>query len=1025
MDYSKLTDEELTKMYNETVQNEPDYSSLSDEDLKDLYNKTVLQGSIKPQSQPQSNESQVLTGEVQQNIRQELDKKGRVHFIDADTGEEIKSNLSPLQKVGRKLKATSENIRSFMTQDYGEPLKARQKAGAMVLSSLLPAGQGIGAMALSGALGSGLYSGAEQFVDEGKIKPSKLAIDTALGGALGGTFGLGGKYIGNQIAKTQRNKLFKNLKNKGEQVDTPKDEYNINKELTSKPVKETGNIAPEGEKPVGLVQSVINKSDAPKEAKAILKENNLTYIPQSNEEAIKKAKQIADNDFENQVTRLASGEKFEDIDYAIAQEVTKKLFGENKYKQAVDIIENIGKDATKKGREIQLLSLWNNLTPEGAVYRTEKLIEQYNKKYNKNLKLSEDKAKEISEAQKMAQSLEEGYDKQVALAKAAKIGTDLIPKSKLTKLKAYRNISMLLNPKTLERNILGNAIFGVTDIAAKTLAAPIDALIGLGTKRRTRVLPQIKNMVEGMRTGAKRGLSEAGQGIDTKGLGQRYDLMQGNTFNSPFLGNAEKLLNISLKVPDRLQYEGVFTESVANQIKANRNKLNKLQIQTLNDKGLLPKEVSELISKNKKIPLKKAQNLLNKSGLTPEQIRTLIDTRVIDDKVLRQADYEALESVFQNNSKLSNAILDLRRGMNRFVGTEDFGLGDLFIPYAQTPANLAQQAINYSPLGMIKSVSNFRQGNQRQASLDLARALLGTGISGGAYLGAKNGLISPTQYDENYLKNKQLKENMRLLGQQPEAINGVWYAPFQPLSTNVSVGSAIASGENPTQAGLNTLLDLPFLQNTNRFINDTRNKGLTQAGLNFVSSVPSQFIPTLAGQFAQYIYPENRETYSPDVIKQGLNVAQQKIPLPYIGRGTLPVKRNVKGETYSNYSDNSIGNIFLNPTFYNKPIDDPVIQEMVNLQEMTKTSTKKQGKTSQYLPIPDKKFIKDTKMNNVYLSEYERVLGETMYDYIQDLMQTEDYKNADAENRIKMIKKIKTSVNKSVKEYMIDYMKNN
>lgn len=232
MDYSKLTDEELTKMYNETVQGEPDYSSLSDEDLNDLYNKTVLQGSIKPQSQPQSNENQVLTGEVQQNIRQELDKKGRVHFIDADTGEEIKSNLNPLQKVGRKLKATGENIRSFMTQDYGEPLKARQKAGAMVLSSLLPAGQGISAMALSGALGSGLYSGAEQFVDEGKIKPSKLAIDTALGGTLGGALGLGGKYIGKQIAKAQRkNEVLKRRKINFEERMTPEQKANYEAKL--------------------------------------------------------------------------------------------------------------------------------------------------------------------------------------------------------------------------------------------------------------------------------------------------------------------------------------------------------------------------------------------------------------------------------------------------------------------------------------------------------------------------------------------------------------------------------------------------------------------------------------------------------------------------------------------------------------------------------------------------------------------------------------------------------------------------
>ena len=179
--------------------------NFTDEDIDEIAND--LNSTLSNNTQP------VLTGNVQQNIREELDKKGRSHFIDVDTGKEIKSNLNPLQKAGRKLKATGENIRSFMSQDYGEPLKARQKAGAMVLSSLLPAGQGLLPMIGAGALGGGLYSSAEQYIDEGKINPLQTGVDAVIGGLTGGLVHGGTRLVTNKINRIKRANALKARKN--------------------------------------------------------------------------------------------------------------------------------------------------------------------------------------------------------------------------------------------------------------------------------------------------------------------------------------------------------------------------------------------------------------------------------------------------------------------------------------------------------------------------------------------------------------------------------------------------------------------------------------------------------------------------------------------------------------------------------------------------------------------------------------------------------------------------------------------
>ena len=729
-------------------------------------------------------------------------------------------------------------------------------------------------------------------------------------------------------------------------------------------VEDTAKIVSGETKTRSLPQSVLEAKGAPKEVKEIIKENPATYEVLKNKDLTAQASKELAGNFDNELIRLSSAKDFDALDYEKSRQIAKNLFSMGKYQQAVDLIDNVSENATKKGQAIQALSLWSNMTPEGAVYKAQKLVREYNKKHpKKQIQLTDENIETIANLQQEALNTTDELAKNQALARTAKYTADLIPKEALQKLKAYRNIAMLLNPKTLGRNIVGNVVFNTIDTGSKGLASLIDRGLSKFTGQRTRVAPQLVDYFKGGLQGAETGFKEALQGIDTRGLGQRFDLNSGRTFQSKPMQALETALDVGLRVPDRAFYEATFAESV--------------------------------------------QNMMKAQGLTkPTQ------------EILEQAEREALESVFQNKSMLSDFALGLRGGINR-IGTKEFGLGDVLIPYAQTPANLTQQAINYSPLGALKGIYNLSQGNQRQASLDLARSLIGTGLIGGGYGLAKAGLTTPSQFDENYTKNKKIRENLQPLGIRPDQLGDMWYAPFQPMSSPIATGTAMAYGENPLYAGLNTVVDQPYLQGVTRGLRDLQEGDWTKATTNVVASIPSQFVPTLASQFAQSIDPYQRETYDPNKLQYGLNSAIAKIPF---ASKTLPEKIDVTGqpiERYSTKGGQKLFDIFLNPTFINKKTTDPVLSELKYIYDQTK-------ETSHFMPSVDKKLEftdVDGNPQKIVLtgrefSEYQRRLGQRMYDEFNYVMDLPEYANADEYGKIKILENAKKLVKAEVDNEM-------
>lgn len=707
--------------------------------------------------------------------------------------------------------------------------------------------------------------------------------------------------------------------------------------------------------------SLAQNADLPDDMSQSIKKYPPEYEVLHNNDLITSAQEEITKDPSSRLARLddmtSKNNPLSAQDFEEARQLVGKLYQEGRIDEALALTQKISIAGSRAGQSVQAMSLWAKTTPEGAVRQAQKIIDDYNKNARKKIPdLTEEQAKKIMD---MAQSIQEfgenaGREKDIATGKLLKYFADLVPQSSGNKLKTVRNISLLLNPKTFMRNITGNAIFsGMENGITKPIAAGLDKLAGIFTGNRTRVMPQFKEYGKGIIKGFKEGAEDVDLGIDTRGVGGRFDLPQSRSFeNTPVVGALEKALDYSLRVPDRAFYEATFQESLANQLKA-------------------------------------------------------AGTNNITDEMVDVATKEALESVYQNGGKLSDTVLKIRRGLNN-IGIKDFGLGDALVPYAQTPANVAQQGINYSPLGLIKSGINFAKGNQRQATLDAARSITGTGIIGTGYGLSKSGNITPE------IEDYQTRKNYEAIGERPNQIrlpDGSYmsYTQLQPLAAPLSAGAILGDLQDgdymaALDKSVGSIADLSMLRGLNDFANTYNEKGVASALLNTVTNIPSQYIGTGINQINAYIDPYQRETYNPNPLVQSLNQARAKTPLL---SKTLPKKYDITGKEAKKYDSTGIKkffDVFVNPVFVNKPKDDLVMQEVIAL---TESMEDKEG----LLYLPEKKIELDNgvtkQLSGKEYSEYSKVLGEVTYQGYQKVMNTSRYQNADDETRLKLLSDIK------------------
>lgn len=719
------------------------------------------------------------------------------------------------------------------------------------------------------------------------------------------------------------------------------------------------------------------------------------YRVTSNKERIDKAHQAIQGNEDEVRGRIFNREDISDQTIVDGQILAQKLQESGNFNDAINVLETLSEKLSRAGQTVQAASIWNKLTPEGALRYAEKVTRKAGKK------LTPEAAEDITNQAKKVQAAKNKRAKEVESAVLMKKIADQVPASKLKQLATLHTMAQLLNPKTAIRNIVGNGLFAASEHSVTAAAAIIDKGVSAITKKRTVTFPKLKAAKTGLTRGIAEGLQEAKLGINTQGT--KFDLPFGQVFKNPILQKAETALHIELSAADRAFSQMAYRESVANQLAA--------------------------AGKNARI--------------TPEMIA--------------RAQYEALYKTFQDESAAAKMLSGVKKALNlkKDFGLGDFILkypktpGNLLsrgLDYS--PVGFAK--VIYEPLKPLLKKGEF---NQREFSQSMARAVIGTGgVMGVGYTLGKLGLVTGQQdADKDISKAKKIAGykpyslnrdgllRFAMSGMNPESAKpqpgDTWvsYDWAQPLSIVFSAGvnvaqggkkeasqqaqDALATGLKTTIEGADTLTNQGVMQGLQKTFSGRDDEGrssLAAGVLDVAASAPSSFVPTFIKQINDVTDNTARETYDPNKLTQSLNQVKAKIP----GLSqTLPARADIYGQTDERYQDgsNNAFNVFLNPAFVSKLKSDPTGDEVIRLYQDAGETQQSPQTAPKKVTITQRGQKVKLQLSGQQLVDYQRYIGQGSKKILDSVVQMKPYQRLSDEGKASLMAALITDINTAAK----------
>lgn len=746
------------------------------------------------------------------------------------------------------------------------------------------------------------------------------------------------------------------------------------------------------------IKDKVNMLNVEQKAEILSKEDVRYYDKVTNKETLEKAfKKINDGGESETFNWLGKKEGFTDIDVAEGwillkqyqdriQNTTDLVTKDNLNKSMVEVAKKMRKIGTTAGQTVQAFNIMERMTPEGMVYYAQsELSEAYDRmvknkskewidKYRKDFDLKPDEVQFIMDTMQEVQNMEDGYDKRVKLAEIQKLMTDKLPPEKGAKIRSWMRISMLFNPKTQVRNVAGNALIMPVNSFGDLFSSYADKLIAKKTGVRTTGTTNIKAMFKGIKKGAYEATNDYKKGINTKDMeGNRFEISDGKSFSEKnlmgkTLNRTESLLNYVMDVGDRVFSEAAFENSLQNQLALNN---------------------------------------------TTEITQEMIDI----------AHQEALSRTWNDNNNYTRFVLNARAGLNKFVNFRGYGLGDVLIPFAKTPANLTKAIVDYSPAGLVSTINKginlkrsltngqYTATMQHEFVQSLGKATAGTMLYILGIALAKAGITSGDSDDDkdtaNFLKNT--------LGVSSYSIKigdkSFTYDWAQPLAAPLSItANVVNSKKNGTQALLegiigsldtagSILLEQSFLQSINDVLND--NDGVVSGIINEILELPARAVPTFSKQIADLVDGTQRTSFEyGKPIQSAVNSIKAKIP--FVSKTLNPAVDTMGREIQKYGGKNNIFNVFLNPANVSTENISESAEEIYRLYKETGETDVMPRVAPYYINQKGEKIM----MTGKDRVEYQKISGEIIEDNIKKLINNVSYSNMSDSDKANVVKDI-------------------
>lgn len=671
------------------------------------------------------------------------------------------------------------------------------------------------------------------------------------------------------------------------------------------------------------------------------------------------------------IAKAELGQRITKADTAEAISAYNLAISEGDHKAAFELATAIADAAHDSAQMVQAMNLMNRLTPEGRLLTLRRLVDRMNDRaarQNRTPRQSTAGSGDVESARvdyidkvtgfTLSDELATNYlmaetDAERAAAWDAITTSiaDQIPSTFREKANFWRYTSMLTNPTTHIRNIMGNAIqFGARKIK-DGIGTAIERAVIKDPSQRTKAVnvdKDLKDFAKGQYETDQSAAMGSGKYSDATAAGIEREIQ-----------NKRKMFN----------GEDVLSRAVQG-------------IGDLNSRAL---DYEDVIF-NRSAYVDSFAQALQAKNVTAAEAEA--GTRAADVEAARAyAIEEAQRATYRNTTALSEALSKMGRyqGDNQVLRAASFA-ADAFLPFRKTPANILTTGLDYSPIGLAKGVKeamlDVKSGKCTAADAvdSLASGLTGTGIlTLGAYLAAE-GLLHVRAGDDD--KEEAFEKSMGgqdyaiQIGDKSYTLD--WAVPAaMPLFAGAAIMESVRKGGGTFDALVDSLLGMQdvvletsMLSSLNDLVSNisyAKSKPMYLID-RAASSYAGQYIPTIGSKAASVFDDTVRKSYvekgSGQVasdVNYFLQGAAKKVPG---ARNQLQPMVDMWGNEGSNGSaPERVFQSFLSPGYLKKADDSAATKEVRRLAEATVDS-------SVYPTAMDKSFTVGKKEKTLTAAEY-------------------------------------------------------
>lgn len=708
------------------------------------------------------------------------------------------------------------------------------------------------------------------------------------------------------------------------------------------------------------------------------------------------------------IAKAELGQRITKADTAEAISAYNLAISEGDHKAAFELATAIADAAHDSAQMVQAMNLMNRLTPEGRLLTLRRLVDRMNDRaarQNRTPRQSTTDSGDVEGARvdyidkvtgfTLSDELATNYlmaetDAERAAAWDAITTSiaDQIPSTFMEKANFWRYTSMLTNPTTHIRNIMGNAIQMGARKIKNGIGTAIERAVIKDPSQRTKAVNVDKDL-------------------------KAFAKGQYETDQSAAMGSGK--------------YSDATAAGIEREIQSKRKMFNgedvlSRAVQGIGDLNSRALDYEDVIF-NRAAYVDSFAQALQAKGVTAAEAHA--GTRTADVEAARAyAIEEAQRATYRNTTALSEALSKRGRydASDNIVERGKSFLVDALLPFRKTPANILTTGLDYSPIGLGKGIKeamfDVKSGKCTAADAvdSLASGLTGTGILAlGAYLAAE-GLLHVRAGDDDkeeaFEKSMGKQDYALQIGDKSYTLD--WAVPAaMPLFAGAAIMESVRKGGGTFDALVDSLLGMQdvvletsMLSSLNDLVSNisyAKSKPMYLID-RAASSYAGQYIPTIGSKVASVFDDTVRKSYvekgtgqlSSDV-NYFLQGAAKKVPG---ARNQLQPSIDLWGNEVSNGSTpERVFQSFISPGFLKAQDNSPATQEIRRLAKAT-------GESAVYPAAAEKSFMVngETKyLTGEEYTKYAKTMGSTRKQIVENMLKSKGYQKLSDDDKAKAI----------------------